>query len=262
MAQLNSIIGSILRDMVLAQHQSNLYAASLAEIYSKEGPLERFPLPGIALGDLEIDLHYAIDGDNKEEGSDDTQYEINYPELRRILVTLSDSYSTILITTICNTIKNLFPVESTTGENPLSKFEIPSMRKTEFESFLSRKIQDKLRSKFTMLVDENGNIDKQKTKKNILGVVEKELIQHEDLKELLDKQPDSKAKLTQALTAAVETSFDTILQETNVMRRRLMPSAEITIDSESLAKLPSDSIQRIRLKLSPRERLLFDEPEE
>lgn len=136
------------------------------------------------------------------------------------------------------------------------------MRKTEFESFLSRKIQDKLRSKFTMLVDENGNIDKQKTKKNILGVVEKELIQHEDLKELLDKQPDSKAKLTQALTAAVETSFDTILQETNVMRRRLMPSAEITIDSESLAKLPSDSIQRIRLKLSPRERLLFDEPEE
>ena len=92
--------------------------------------------------------------------------------------------------------------------------------------------------------------------------MEKELIQHEDLKELLDKQPDSKAKLTQALTAAVETSFDTILQETNVMRRRLMPSAEITIDSESLAKLPSDSIQRIRLKLSPRERLLFDEPEE
>ena len=56
MAQLSTIISSILRDMVSAQHEANMYAASLEEIYRRDGRLEGFHLPAIALGELELGI--------------------------------------------------------------------------------------------------------------------------------------------------------------------------------------------------------------
>ena len=49
MAQLSTIISSILRDMVFAQHQANMYAIALKDIYSKNGRLDNFSLPAVAL---------------------------------------------------------------------------------------------------------------------------------------------------------------------------------------------------------------------
>ena len=40
MAQLSTIISSILRDMVFAQHQANMYAIALKDIYSKSQTLQ------------------------------------------------------------------------------------------------------------------------------------------------------------------------------------------------------------------------------
>lgn len=263
MAQLNSIIGSILRDMVLAQHQANLYAASLSEIYSKDGSLELFPMPGIAIGELELDLHYAVTGNStNDDGSEESQYEVNYPALSKKLKQISESYSAILLSAATGTLKKLFPVESTTGDNPLAKFESTVTLKNQFESFLSRKILEALRSRFTLLIGEQGNLNKQIIKETVIKVGESELTHHEDLNELLEKQAEGKTKLSQALTAAVESSIDTILQDASIMRKRLMPSAEIIVSGEALAQLPSDSIQRIRLKLSPRDIQLYDEPKD
>lgn len=263
MAQLNSIIGSILRDMVLAQHQANLYAASLSNIYSKDGTLERFPIPSIAVGELEIDLHYAVDEGSDSENSNKEflpQYEINYPALGRILKEISESFSPILLTAAVGTLKKIFPVESTTGDNPLAKFENSISLKNQFENFLSRKILDGLRSKFTLLLDENGDLNKQNIKDTVIKVAEIGITHHQDLKELLAKQQKSKEILSQSITAAVDNAMDTVLQDINIMRKRLIPSAEVIIGGEQLANLPSDSIQRIHLKLSPREIQMYDKP--
>lgn len=263
MAQLNSIIGSILRDMVLAQHQANLYTASLSEIYSKGGNLELFPIPGIAIGELELDLQFAVvENQTNEESNGETQYEINYPALSKKLKLISESYATILLSAASGTLKKIFPVESTTGDNPLAKFENSISLKNQFESFLGRRIIDGLRSKFTLLIDEKGNLNKPIIKDAIIRIAENELIQHPDLKELLEKQSESKEKLSQALSSAVENSMDTILQDANIMRKRFMPSAEVIIGGEALAKLPADSIHRIHMKLSPRDIQLYDEPKD
>ena len=46
MAQLSSVIGSILRDIVSAQHEANLYSLSLGDSYGKDGKAKDFQLCG------------------------------------------------------------------------------------------------------------------------------------------------------------------------------------------------------------------------
>ena len=63
MAQLSTIISSILRDMIVAQHEANMYAVSLEEIYKKNGRLERFSLPSANIGEVEMELRYGVERD-------------------------------------------------------------------------------------------------------------------------------------------------------------------------------------------------------
>lgn len=52
MAQLSSVIGSILRDIISAQHEANLYSLSLSENYGKDGKVKDFQLPGVFISDI------------------------------------------------------------------------------------------------------------------------------------------------------------------------------------------------------------------
>lgn len=85
MAQLSTIVSSILRDMVYAQHQANMYAISLEDVYRKNGRLEDFAMPAIALGEMQLSLRYGIADSSVEI----EQYEINYPALREMAKTFS-----------------------------------------------------------------------------------------------------------------------------------------------------------------------------
>lgn len=60
MAQLSSVIGSILRDIVSAQHEANLYSLSLGDSYGKDGKAKDFQLPNVMVSDMELDLKYGV----------------------------------------------------------------------------------------------------------------------------------------------------------------------------------------------------------
>lgn len=268
MAQLSTIVGSILRDMVLAQHQANMYAKMLSNVYSKDGALEHFPLPSIALGEMELDLHYGVvsnldntnaSGNAGFDDSSDVQYEVNYVELPKIIGKLSDSFASVIFSTTNNTLRKIFPVESATDDNPLAKFDANPMLKNQIETFLSRKILENIRSEFPRLINESrGEIREKVLVACVINIGEKELLDHPEMKDIFEKQPDSKDKVYSAIENAVAMSSKTLLKDVNVMRRRLMPSAEVIVGSEALAKLPSDSIQRLHLKLTPKNITMLD----
>lgn len=85
MAQLSTIISSILRDMIVAQHEANMYAISLEDVYKQNGRLEQFALPTVAVGEVELDLRYGV----KSDSAQTEQYEINYPQLRKVAKQIS-----------------------------------------------------------------------------------------------------------------------------------------------------------------------------
>lgn len=267
MAQLSTIIGSILRDMVLAQHQANMYARMLSHVYSKDGALENFPLPSIALGEMELDLNYGVVSDsvsnsnaNSQDGENENfQYEINYVELPKILGNLTDSYAKIIVLATNSTLKKFYPLESSTEENPLAEIVTDPDKKSKLEEFLSRKILEKIRSEFPRLINESKGAMRDKVLKDcVISISETEILNHADLKDFFEAHPDSKERVRTSIKNAIEVSSEKLLENVNVMRRRILPSADVIVGCDELAKLPSDSIQRIHLKLSPSNVQLYE----
>ena len=96
MAQLSSVIGSILRDIISAQHEANLYSISMSESYGKDGKAKDFQLPNVVLSDMELELKYAVVGasDNEE------QYNISYSRFRKFINNLCGEAASTVITSV------------------------------------------------------------------------------------------------------------------------------------------------------------------
>lgn len=60
MAKLSDITYSVMRDLLEAQHEANIYSASLRDNYIRSGKLEDFFMPTMALSEIELDIHYGI----------------------------------------------------------------------------------------------------------------------------------------------------------------------------------------------------------
>lgn len=85
MAQFSKIIGTILCDVIQAQHEANLYAGRLCEEYRKGGKAAGLHLPHATIGDIELTLKYGIEnGESKRE-----QFETDYRGLYVFLKSFS-----------------------------------------------------------------------------------------------------------------------------------------------------------------------------
>lgn len=258
MAQLNSIIGSILRDMVLAQHQANMYASSLSEIYSQDGALERFPLPGIAIGEMELNLHYGIENDIEEKGENKEQYEINYPSLPRIMKTIADTFAKKIMTVVDMQMRNML-TEKIIEKNPLDKFQTYPFIFTRFTNYISRKILERFHSDFALLLDSNGALNSKIIKESVTQVCVYEITTHKDLKKMMENNKTCKERMVNAMSKTIDDTSNTILKDISIMRQRLIPSSNVFVSSDKLTKLPPECIQNIHIKLVPRDLVIFDE---
>lgn len=134
MAQLSTIISSILRDMIVAQHEANMYAMSLEDVYKQNGRLEQFALPTVAVGEVELDLHYGVKSDSVQT----EQYEINYPQLRKVAKQISTNFAKAIIKSTLPVLQSLFPENNTDGGiKVLANFAVDDNLKRNIEFFES-----------------------------------------------------------------------------------------------------------------------------
>lgn len=132
MAQLSTIISSILRDMIVAQHEANMYAMSLEDVYKQNGRLEQFALPTVAVGEVELDLHYGVKGDSVQA----EQYEINYPQLRKVAKQISTNFAKAIIKSTLPVLQSLFPENNTDGGiKVLANFAVDDNLKRKYRVF-------------------------------------------------------------------------------------------------------------------------------
>ena len=69
MAKLQDIVASLLQDVLMAQHEANLIAESLAGEYASSPVLKSFPVPAVSVGEMEFTLRFAVvGGDDLREG--------------------------------------------------------------------------------------------------------------------------------------------------------------------------------------------------
>lgn len=260
MAQLSSVIGSILRDIISAQHEANLYSISLSESYGKDGKAKDFQLPNVAMSDMELELKYAVIGDSDNQ----EQYSISYSRFRKFLNELCNEAAKTVITSVVSAV-----LTSDIRRNEDDKRFFYHLRQEaelnrKFQSFLARNMRNAFRNNLYESVDpKTGNVQKDIVCKKLMGVVRDKFLGDTDLDNLF-KDADGKALKHDADATAVNTLEGLVSQmseDTNFKRTKTFPKLDVAVTAAELEKLPEEAIHTFRLKFSPVE-CTVTEPED
>lgn len=255
MAQLNSLIGSVLRDIIRAQHEANLYSLSLRETYGTQAETRDFRVPGALLGELELSLQYAVrstDVPHEEAATD-------YPALRRFFGELAQQLARTALTSVA-TATSSADTEDPEGLSLLLSQEQDLERG--FGRFLSRKIGERLNGQAAALVKEDGNLDVDLLIRNVMKTVDTHLLENPDLDGLFGwenggRELRQKARSTLVTMMTVLTAKR--VKDYNFIRRKVFSTQEIIITADELKKVPAGAIQTLRIRVSPHG-YLPDEP--
>ena len=258
MAQLSTIISSILRDMIVAQHEANMYAMSLEDVYKQNGRLEQFALPTVAVGEVELDLCYGV----KSDSAQTEQYEINYPQLRKVAKQVSKDYAEEIVKSTLPVLQALFPDEGTNSSTKvLANFAVDDNLKRKYKAFLSRKILKAMQLSFTSLIKDDGRINEKVLLECILSVCDDKLLGHEDLQVLFNRPSgeETRKEIRKNLETFLKDMMPKILKDINLKRKRIIPSVDVTLNSEELANLPEECIHTLHFHVSPNNIKLYSE---
>lgn len=258
MAQLSTIISSILRDMIVAQHEANMYAMSLEDVYKQNGRLEQFALPTVAVGEVELDLRYGV----KSDSAQTEQYEINYPQLRKVAKQVSKDYAEEIVKSTLPVLQALFPDEGTNSSTKvLANFAVDDNLKRKYKAFLSRKILKAMQLSFTSLINDDGRINEKVLLECILSVCDDKLLGHEDLQVLFNRPSgeETRKEIRKNLETFLKDMMPKILKDINLKRKRIIPSVDVTLNSEELANLPEECIHTLHFHVSPNNIKLYSE---
>lgn len=247
MAQLNSLIGSILRDVIRAQHEANLYSLALKEAYGENSEAGGFRVPGALLGELELDLQYAVrKADVQHEES-----ETDYPALRRFFAQLAEQLARTALTSVATTTSSA-DAGDPEGLNLLLSQEQDLERG--FGLFLGRKIGEGLAGQAAGLVKEDGSLDTDLLIRNVMKTIDVHLLQNPDLEQLFGTR-DGDGRLRERARASLVTMMTVLtakrVKDYNFVRRRVFSTQEIIVTADELKKVPPEAIQSLRIRISP-----------
>ena len=251
MAQLSTIVSSILRDMVYAQHQANMYAITLSEAYRKDGRVATFPLPGVALGELEVEIAYGINEVNQQA----EQYEVNFPKLRQHCREIADNLAKVLLSSAIVVARECEEMDDECS-HIIDQLEKDAATNSRFRSFLSRKLVKEMQSDFTDLIRQDGTVNESRLTASAQRVAEQHIIHQGDLASLFAKAKDCRTLgewLHDTLQSDLAANIPSILENVNLIRKRNMPSVDVVVGSKELAELPEDCLNTIKLKILPKE---------
>ena len=193
MAQLSSVIGSILRDIVSAQHEANLYSLSLGDSYGKDGKAKDFQLPNVMVSDMELDLKYGV----KSASESQQQFNIKYDKFRQFLKELCEQVARVAISSAVTTVMTS-DIERNEGEKHFfERLKKENKLHQEFCTFLSRNMRNSFRNNLYDAVDSsNGSVNNDVVISRLTDVVRKKFLYDTDLDDLFAGEDGEKLRDT------------------------------------------------------------------
>ena len=251
MAQLNSVISSILRDIISAQHEANMYSLALSDTYGKDGQAKDFQLPNIMVSDMELELKYGV----KSASESQQQFNIQYDKFRKFLKELATEIAKVAITSVVSTVTNssierkemdIHFFNRLKGEEPLQR---------EFQGFLSRNLRNAFRNNLYDAVDiSNGMARTDLLVAKFMDVVRKKFLYDTDLNNLFAGEDgallreEAEVNVQTVITGLVEK----LAKDANFKKLKSFPQLDVAITADELASMPEEAIHSFKLKFSPR----------
>lgn len=250
MAQLSKILGSILRDMVAAQHEANMYALKLSAAYRNQNQAVSLNPPAVSLGEMELMLHCSFTG----ESVTGEMYEIDQTMVLRAVRELSSEISESMVTCILSSvIRHSGGYEE--GEGPIARLNREKTLRRNFIAFLGRKLYGYLKGHRAEFINPDGNIDMERLREAVLFVADDKVLSHSDIEDVFagDTSGQLGKTVREELRTHVEIMLPRILKDVRIGSKVDYASLDVVVSSGELAKLPDECIQTFRLKISPRD---------
>ncbi len=250
MAQLSKILGSILRDMVTAQHEANMYALKLSSAYRGYNQAIALTPPAVCIGDVELMLHCGFTG----KTVNGAEMELDQTAVLRIVRELSSEVSEVVITSILSTIIR-HSDKYNEEDGPIARLNKEKTLRRNFIAFLSRELHSYLKSSRAEFVALDGSIDMEKLQECILLVANDKFMTHSDLEELFSENGSKglKKAIKEDLNANIQIMLPRLLKDVQLARPSRYSSIDVTVSSDELSRLPDECIQTFRMKISPRD---------
>lgn len=250
MAQLHSIIGSILRDIIAAQHEANLYSCSLSESYGKEGRTRDFQLPGVVISDMELELKYGVN--SSEENRD--HFNIKLGKTRAFIREICHECAKIALLSSVATVLDKDTTRPMEQKSFFANVRNNSDVNRQFLTFLSRNMCNAFNGSIKDIVNhDTGELITDKVCEKIMTTLKKKFYFDSDLDSLFEGT-DGEAlryRLITEVTALIQTKITFDAQDENFKSKRSFPQLDVAITSDELMKLPEEAIHSFKLKFSP-----------
>jgi len=250
MAQLSSVIGSILRDIISAQHEANLYSLALSENYGRDGRAKDFQLPGVFISDMEMELKYGIVGSSENQ----EQFNIRYNKFRRFIGPLCTEAAKTVVSAAVSAV-----LGSDAGRSEEEKrFFYRLRRERELSDDFIRYLVRNMRSALSTNLHESVDA---RTGEVVVGVVVDKLtdtavrrfLDSPDLDGLFEGA-DGRA-LKESAAADIRTALEGLVaklaQGVNFKRVKSFPRLDVAVAAGELAEMPEEAIHLFKLKFSP-----------
>lgn len=250
MAQLSSIIGSILRDIISAQHEANLYSISLSENYGRDGKTKDFQLPNVVLSDMEMELKYGVVAteDNREE------HNIRFSKYREFIRQLCSEASKVAIASVISTVLNSEIRRNDDDKRFFLRLKQEPDLYRKFNDFIVRNLRITFNNGLSETIDkQTGTVITEKLVAKMSEVLQKKFLNDSDL-DVLFSDTDGRT-----LKAEAENNLRTALEEVvrkesegkNFRKTKSFPHLDVAITADELGKMPEDAIHSFKLKFSP-----------
>lgn len=250
MAQLSSVIGSILRDIISAQHEANLYSLSLSESYGKDGKTKDFQLPNVMISDMEMDLRYGVlsTSENQE------QYNIKYTRLRQFIKDVCEEGAKVAINSVATAILTSTIRRDEKDKQFFYRLRQENELRHNFKKFLVRNMRKEFDTNLYESVDTTtGSVNVETVVTKLMNVVRKKFINDTEIEPLF-ADSDGKALKKEAEQAAQTTLTDYVKQAADgksFKRVKTFPQLDVAVTTDELASIPTDAIHSFKFKFTP-----------
>lgn len=249
MAQFKSIISSILKDIISAQHEADIFSVSMSEEYAENGRAGNFPLPGAQIHGIEMELRCAINGIEEVEGP----FRIPYGNVRSFLQDVCAAASEPVV--------KLLSKPTFMASEFVKKLAKSERISKDYTAFVNITLNGAFAGPLAGFVNiATGKLLNDKVVERMMAAI-KEKIFDDDSDDNPFKE-DRAMKEREAMIGKIRTSLSKIVTEAAKGKDFRQPSVishlDVTVNSGELSGLPENTVHLFKLNLTPTQMDVID----
>jgi len=243
MAQFDSIISSLLKSVVQAQHDADIYADNLQNDSKKKG----LTSSKVAISSVELNLNYAINDALAECEIIETDYKRLYSFIKDLALQVSKFIIPIVVS-------ELKP-SAIGGENKSLGLWVALHNGTGAEyrkllTYTNRKIYSELVTLGETILNEQGSVQAEPLVSAIHAVVASDLLLQPDIEQMFTEDGHAvRERVEKKILETLNPFVEQLVANANFKSKRVSTAADVIVDAKGLEKIPVECMHSIRLKV-------------